>query len=188
MGSRDDMRVPDPLIPPALAVVVLGLLASLGWGVGDFGGGLRAGARRSSACSRGSQLASLFVGVPICALGERAGHAAEDVADLGRSAASFGATGLALLYRGLADGPDGRRRAVAAVLTATLPVAFGFLTEGVPSVVAIGGIGFAAVSVVLVSRSPDAGDGRPERARLRPRRRARSSGCSRSRRRSCPTT
>ena len=60
---------------------------------------------------------------------------------------------------------------VAAVLTATLPVAFGFLTEGVPDVIAIVGIGFAALSVVLVSRSPDAGDGRPSGILLRARRR-----------------
>jgi drug/metabolite transporter (DMT)-like permease len=50
---------------------------------------------------------------------------------------------------------------VAAVLTATLPVGFGFLTEGVPSFVAIIGIGFAAVGVVLVSRAPAEPDGRP---------------------------
>ena len=34
------MRMPEALVPSALAVIVFGLLASLGWGVADFGGGL----------------------------------------------------------------------------------------------------------------------------------------------------
>ena len=34
------MRMPDLVLPPTLLVVALGMLASLGWGVGDFGGGL----------------------------------------------------------------------------------------------------------------------------------------------------
>ena len=40
MGGRDDMRMPDVLIPPSLMVIVLGMLASIGWGAADFGGGL----------------------------------------------------------------------------------------------------------------------------------------------------
>ena len=40
MGRRDDMRMPESLIPPSLMVVVLGMLASLGWGTADFGGGV----------------------------------------------------------------------------------------------------------------------------------------------------
>jgi drug/metabolite transporter (DMT)-like permease len=50
---------------------------------------------------------------------------------------------------------------VAAVLTATIPVVFGFITQGLPSVLAIVGIGAAGVSVVLVSRPSEVADGRP---------------------------
>src|SRR5687768_5938206 len=64
MGSRDDMRMPETLIPPALAVVVLGLLASLGWGVADFGGGLASRRAPVLGVLLGSQLASLAVGLP----------------------------------------------------------------------------------------------------------------------------
>ena len=154
------MRVPDPLIPPALIVVGLGLLASLGWGVGDFGGGLTSRKAPVLGVLAGSQLASLFVAVPILVLGSEPAMTTTDLA-ISVLGGAFGASGLALLYRGLAVGRMGVVAPVAAVLTATLPVGFGFLTEGVPNVIAIAGIGFAAMSVVLVSRSPDTGDDRP---------------------------
>jgi drug/metabolite transporter (DMT)-like permease len=160
MGSRDDMPVPDTLIPQALIVVGLGLLASLGWGVGDFGGGLTSRRAPVLGVLAGSQIASLVVAIPIYALG---GEPAMTTTDLAISVlgGAFAASGLALLYRGLAVGRMGVVAPIAAVLTATLPIAFGFLTQGLPNLVAIAGIGFAALSVVLVSRSPDAGDGRP---------------------------
>lgn len=154
------MPVPDTLIPPALIVVGLGLLASLGWGVGDFGGGLTSRSAPVLGVLAGSQIASLVVAAPIYALG---GEPAMTTADLAISVlgGAFAACGLALLYRGLAVGRMGVVAPIAAVLTATLPIAFGFLTQGLPNLVAIAGIGFAALSVVLVSRSPDAGDRRP---------------------------
>lgn len=153
------MRVPDPLLPPTLIVVGLGLVASLGWGVADFGGGLTSRSAPVLGVLAGSQLASLFIAIPVLALASEPAMTPADlvVAVLG---GAFGASGLALLYRGLAVGRMGVVAPIAAVLTATLPVAFGFVTDGVPHVIAIAGIGFAALSVVLVSRSPDAGDGR----------------------------
>jgi drug/metabolite transporter (DMT)-like permease len=160
MGSRDDRPVPDPLIPPALIVVGLGLLASLGWGVADFGGGLTSRSAPVLGVLAGSQLASLFIAIPILALGSEPALRTADLA-ISVLGGAFGASGLALLYRGLAVGRMGVVAPVAAVLTATLPVAFGFLTDGVPNLVAIAGIGFAAASVILVSRSPDTGDARP---------------------------
>jgi drug/metabolite transporter (DMT)-like permease len=161
MGSRDDMPVPDPLMAPTLAVVVLGLLASLGWGIADFGGGLTSRRAPVLGVLGGSQLASLFVGIPILlfAVNEPAMSQADiAIAMLG---GALGASGLALLYRGLAVGRMGVVAPIAAVLTATLPVAYGFLAEGAPPAGAILGILLAGLSVMLVSRAPDAGDGRP---------------------------
>jgi drug/metabolite transporter (DMT)-like permease len=160
MGSRDDMRMPDPLLPPAVLVVVLGLLASLGWGVGDFGGGLTSRSAPVLGVLGGSQLASLIVGLGLLAVVSEPAMRPEDVA-ISVAGGAFGSIGLALLYRGLAEGRMGVVAPVAAVLTATLPVLFGFLTDGVPSELAVAGIGFALVSVILVSRAPHAGDGRP---------------------------
>ncbi len=160
MGSRDDTGMPEPLIPPTLAVVALGLLASTGWGIGDFGGGLTSRKAPVLGVLLGSQVASLIVGTPILfAISEPAMRPADvAIAVIG---GLLGATGLALLYRGLSIGRMGVVAPVAAVLTATIPVGFGFITEGVPSVLAIAGILAAAASVVLVSRSPDVADGRP---------------------------
>lgn len=160
MGSRDDMRVPDPLISPTLVVVGLGLIASIGWGFGDFGGGLTSRRAPALGVLAGSLLASLFVAIPILALGNEPAMATADLA-LSMLGGALAASGLALLYRGLAVGRMGVVAPIAAVLTATLPVLFGVLTEGVPDLVSIVGIGFAALSVVLVSRSPDSAEGRP---------------------------
>lgn len=155
------MRMPDALLPPTLAVVVLGLLASLGWGIADFGGGLASRRAPVLGVLLGSQVASLAVGLPLLLLvGSEPPMQPLDIA-ISVGGGVLGATGLALLYRGLSVGRMGVVAPLAAVLTATLPVGFGFLTEGIPSYLAIIGIGFAAVSVVLVSRAPAEDDGRP---------------------------
>lgn len=139
---------------------MLGLLSSLGWGVADFGGGLASRRAPVLGVLGGSQAASLLIAGPLLlARGEAAMHGTDYViAALG---GVLGAVGLALLYRGLAIGRMGVVAPVAAVLTAALPVAFGFLTQGIPSAFAILGIAAAVASVVLVSRAPDTGDGRP---------------------------
>jgi drug/metabolite transporter (DMT)-like permease len=152
--------MPDAFLPPAVAVVAFGLLASLGWGVADFGGGLSSRSAPVAGVLLWSQIASLAVGVPVLLA---AGEPAMEPLALAISIAggALGAVGLGLLYRGLSVGRMGVVAPVAAVLTATLPVVFGFATEGVPSTFAIAGIGCAVISVTLVSRAPAALDGRP---------------------------
>jgi drug/metabolite transporter (DMT)-like permease len=107
-----------------------------------------------------SQVASLSVGVPILVLSGEPAMQPTDVV-VAVAAGSLGAAGLALLYRGLSTGRMGVVAPVAAVIGATLPVCFGFLTEGVPSWLAIAGIAFAVAGVTLVSRVPAEPDGRP---------------------------
>lgn len=157
--------MPEALVPPALAVVVFGLLASLGWGVADFGGGLTSRRAPVLGVLLWSQVASLTVGVPILVLSGEPTMQPADIA-IALIGGSFGAAGLALLYRGLSTGRMGVVAPIAAVLTATLPVAFGFLTEGIPSWLAIAGIAFAVMAVVLVSRAPAEPDGRPSGLRF----------------------
>lgn len=142
-----------------MSVAIFGLLASIGWGVADFCGGLASRRAPVLGVLFWSQLASLVVAVPIVALSHEPSMGATDLA-IALGGGALGASGLALLYRGLSVGRMGVVAPIAAVLTATLPVLFGFATEGVPSAYAILGIGFAAVSVVLVSRSPACADGR----------------------------
>ena len=152
--------MPDPIIPASLAVVALGLLASLGWGVADFGGGLTSRKAPVVAVLFWSQVASLSVGVPILLLSGEPAMQPRDVV-IAIAGGAVGAAGLAMLYRGLSIGRMGVVAPVAAVIGATLPVAFGFLIEGVPSWLAIAGIVLAVASVTLVSRVPDEPDGRP---------------------------
>jgi drug/metabolite transporter (DMT)-like permease len=154
MGNRDHRHVPDLPVSPALAVVALGILASAGWGVSDFGGGLASRSAPVLGVLLGSQIASFLAGLPVLALISEPVMRPEDVA-LSVVGGLLGSTGLALLYRGLSAGRMGIVAPVAAVLTATIPVVFGFLTEGIPSPLAVVGIGAAGLSVVLVSRSTD---------------------------------
>lgn len=139
--------------------MILGLLASLGWGVADFGGGLTSRRGAVLGVLLGSQLTGLAVGMPILTFGSEPVMQPLDWA-ISIAGGALGAAGLALLYRGLSVGRMGVVAPVAAVLTATLPVLFGFVTDGIPSILAIVGIACAVVSVVLVSRAPAAPDGR----------------------------
>jgi drug/metabolite transporter (DMT)-like permease len=150
----------DELLRGSMAVVVLGLLATLGWGVSDFGGGLVSRRAPVLGVLLFSQVAGLLVAIPLAAgVGEPAMTPA-DVA-FALAAGSFGSVGLALLYRGLAVGRMGVVAPVAGVLTAGIPVAVGLLTQGVPSVGAMIGMALAVISVVLVSRAPSAPGGGP---------------------------
>ena len=149
------MRMPDVLLPASVAVVVLSLLASVGWGVADFSGGLASRRAPVLGVLGGSQLASVAVGTPILLLNPEPPMRPEDLA-IAIGGGVLGAAGLALLYRGLSAGRMGVVAPVAAVITATLPVVFGFVTEGIPSGLAVLGIALAVASVVLVSRAPAA--------------------------------
>jgi uncharacterized membrane protein len=162
MGSRDDMRMPgaEILLPSTLLVVVLGLLASLGWGLGDFGGGLMSRRAPVLGVLFTSQVASLSVGIPLLLLKPEPAMQPSDVV-LSAIAGALGASGLALLYRGLSVGRMTVVMPIAAMITAALPVVFGFATQGIPSLLAIAGIVAAATGVVLVSLSPAPSDGRP---------------------------
>jgi len=160
MGSRDDTGMPEPLIPPAVAVIALGLLASIGWGLADFGGGLTSRRAPVLGVLLGSQIASIAVGLPILAAVSEPAMRPIDLA-VSIAGGVLAAVGLSLLYRGLSVGRMGVVAPVAAVITATEPVVYGFATQGVPSALVIMGILAAIVSVVLVSRAPGAADGRP---------------------------
>jgi uncharacterized membrane protein len=152
--------VPFDGVPSTLIVVGLGVLASLGWGIGDFGGGLTSRSAPVLGVLIISQVASLLVAVPLFLLAGERPMSSDDLV-LAAIAGVLGATGLAMLYRGLSVGRMGVVAPVAAMITAALPVAYGFLTEGIPSILAVVGIACAGAGVVLVSFSPPSNDGRP---------------------------
>jgi len=143
-------------------VVALGMLATLGWGVGDFGGGLASRSAPVLGVLGGSQVASLLVAVPLLLVSRSEPSMTTTDILVSIGGGLLGALGLALLYRGLSIGRMGVVAPVAAVLTATLPVVFGFWRDGIPSALAIAGIVLAMASVILVSRAPqDENDARP---------------------------
>ncbi|HET7181204.1 MAG TPA: DMT family transporter [Candidatus Limnocylindrales bacterium] len=153
--------MPESLISPSLMVVALGMLASLGWGAADFGGGLSSRSAPVLGVLGGSQVASMLVGVPILLASHEPAMGTTDLA-VAIGGGILGAVGLSLLYRGLSIGRMGVVAPVAAVLTAALPVIYGFIKDGIPSGFALAGIALAVASVVLVSRAPKAdGDDRP---------------------------
>lgn len=146
------MRVPESGIPPTLLVVAFGLLASLGWGVADFGGGLGSRSAPVAGVVFTSQAASLLLAIPLLLVAGEPNVRPIDIG-FGILGGILGATGLGLLYHALSTGRMGVVAPVAAVTTATVPVVYGFVTEGLPSELAIVGIVLAVASVVLVSRS-----------------------------------
>ena len=85
------------------------------------------------------------------------------ISDLGLAVAAglCGLVGITSLYRGLAVGRMGVVAPTTGVLSAVIPVAAGFLLEGVPQPAAIAGIALAIVAVVLVTRAPGADPDRP---------------------------
>lgn len=70
-----------------------------------------------------------------------------------------GGIGIVALYRGLAVGRMGVVAPVTGVLAAVIPAVFGMVVEGLPTALAMIGIGLAIVAVVLVSRVDDGRDG-----------------------------
>lgn len=72
----------------------------------------------------------------------------------------LGGIGITALYRGLAVGRMGIVAPITGVLAAVIPVAAGFLLEGVPDTLVVLGIVVAIAAVLLVSRVADEGGGR----------------------------
>lgn len=141
--------------------LLLGVLVALGYGTGDFLGGL---------ASRGSGAASVVllvqltgaVGiVPVLLVLGTPVPGAHDLG-LGLGAGAVGAAGLGLLYRGLATSRVAVVAPVAAVVGALVPLIWGVVQGERPSVVAVVGIALALGAVALVSAAGSpAGDARP---------------------------
>lgn len=150
---------------PAQLAVLFGLLSALTWGAADFGGGRAA--RRGPVF--GVVLVSQALGMGLAAvLAIVRGEAFPAAADFGWAALAglAGALGIASLYQGLASARTAVVAPIAGVLAATIPVTVGWLSQGMPSVWRMIGIGVALLAVVLVSRSPDPLTGRPAGVRF----------------------
>ena len=143
-----------------LATIIFGLAASLFWGSGDFSGGLAS--RRDNASS--VVLAAYAIGcvllVILALIWREVLPSPIDVLWGGLSGVS-GAIGLIAFYSALSIGRMGIIAPVSAVLTAGIPVLFSAYTQGLPSLLQLGGFVLALFAIGLVSR-PERTKGRPE--------------------------
>lgn len=131
--------------------VVLGLLAAVFYGVGDFAGGFAS--RRHSAVT--VLLYSYPVGAVLMAamLPFFPGALTGRVAVFGVLGGVAGLLGVAVMYQLMVTAPMNVISPVTAVLAAIVPVAFGVVVGERPAVTAWLGIALGVLAVVLVSRT-----------------------------------
>ena len=136
---------------PSLLAALFALSSALVWGAGDFANGL--GARRVGAIR--ATLTAYGVGLLVLTtLALARGEALPPAADLlwGAAAGLAGVVGVVFLLRGFAEGQMGIVAPVSAVLTASIPVVFAALTQGVPGTRQLLGFGVAIAGIWLLSR------------------------------------
>ena len=134
--------------------IFLGLLAAIGWGAGDFTGGIasrKTGAYRTVLYGEVIGIFVLFFVIAIFS---------EPIPDL-RSwmfamlAGALGTLGLVLLYHAMTLGLMSIATPVSALLAAALPVVVGIFREGLPAWTTFVGFGFALFAVWMISQGED---------------------------------
>jgi len=132
-------------------VVVFGLASAASWGAGDFMGGFLT--RRTNAWKVLviSFAASLIFLTALALLTSEPLPSATELG-WGIAAGLSSTVALAAYYRALALGKMGIAAPVAGVLTASVPVLFGVLTQGLPTPYQIVGFLLALVGLWLISR------------------------------------
>jgi drug/metabolite transporter (DMT)-like permease len=127
------------------------LTAALGWGAGDFTGGLasrKTGAYRAVFYSEAIGIICLLIIVQIS--GESLPN--QRVWLLSMLAGALGTVGLMMLYHAMTLGMMSIATPVSALLAASLPVLVGIFKEGVPQILTVIGFGFALFAVWMISQ------------------------------------
>lgn len=137
------------MIPAEFLVVFFGIAAALFWGAGDFSGGFAS--KRANVF--GVVLVTQLVGVIL--LPFLAYLFSEKIPPLdgiiwGCLAGIFGSSGLIVFYTALSKGKMGVVAPVSAVVVVAVPVIYGALNEGLPSVHQIAGFGLAFLGIWLI--------------------------------------
>jgi len=135
-----------------LLPILYGLLSSASWGAADFIGGL---ATKKSTSIRVLYLAEIAGFVPFLLLAIFLHEPIPSAADLlwGAFSSLIGLSGLIFLYRALAEGQMTIAAPVSALFAALIPVIFGTLTLGLPSLATMIGFGLAFIAVWLISQT-----------------------------------
>ena len=135
------------------ATVALSLASAAIWGTSDFVGGVATRRLPSPAVVTLSHFLSLAVLVSLALLHGSAWPDAPS-AIYGALAGLACGTGVMVLYKALSLGGMGLTAAVSGVLAAVLPVLWAFVTEGLPRMPQIAGIGLAAMAIWMIARAP----------------------------------
>ncbi|GAB4547994.1 MAG: DMT family transporter [Anaerolineales bacterium] len=131
--------------------ILFGFLSALGWGAADFLGGL---ASRKTQAQRTVLYSEIFGIVFLLLLILFTGEENPNlrVWALSALAGALGTIGLIMLYHAMSIGLMSIATPVSALLAATLPVAVGMFTEGLPNWLTLLGFLFALFAVWMISQ------------------------------------
>ena len=147
------------VVSPGLSFIGLGLAASAFWGASDFLGGLAT--RKAHVVMVVAMAHSLsLVLLLLIALATHTPLPPQRFALLGLCAGAFGGVALILYYQALSLGEMGLTTALTGLLTALVPVAYSFLTQGRPKSTQLAGFVLAGAAIALIAYAP-AGRPRP---------------------------
>lgn len=134
--------------------ILFGLISAIGWGAGDFTGGLaarRTGAPR--AVFYGEWVGIFILLLVVWIVGEPFPSAR--ILLIALCAGTIGTAGLLLLYYSMTAGLMSIATPVSALLAAVLPVFVGMIRDGFPGLATFIGFGFALYSVWMISQGED---------------------------------
>jgi len=138
---------------PGLHFIGLGLAASVFWGASDFLGGLAT--RKAHVVLVVALAHSLSLGLLLLlALATHSPLPPQRFVLFGLCAGAFGGLALMLYYQALSLGEMGLTTALTGLLTALVPVAFSFVTQGSPKFSQIAGFVLAAAAIGLIAYAP----------------------------------
>jgi drug/metabolite transporter (DMT)-like permease len=148
------------LMPSTAIVALLSLAAAVSWGAGDFSGGVAS--RKSNVYSvvLVAYAVGLLLTLTMALLLHDPWPGWHSMA-WGAAAGFSGGVGLTSLYRSLAIGTMGVNAPIASVVTGILPIAFTFLTLGLPTRNQLVGFVFALLAIWLIAM-PSGGLARPK--------------------------
>ena len=138
-----------------MTVVLLGLVASLLYGVSDFFGAVGSRTRPATEIAFGALVVSGVAILPAFAIVESTWSWSAVL--FGALAGAAAGLGVLLLYAALAVGPVGFVSPVVALMSAVLPALYAFATGESTSGWALGALGAIVVGGVLIGAEPDAG-------------------------------
>ncbi len=148
------------LVPDSFFISALSLAAAVSWGAADFSGGIASKKSNVYGVVLVAHAVGLLFTVAVALLWRDPWPGTHAMA-WGFAAGISGGVGLAALYRSLAIGTMGINAPVASVVTGILPVAFTFVTLGLPGRAQLGGFVLALVSIWLIAM-PAGELGRPK--------------------------